>query len=57
MVAALDKEGVQIHVHAIGDGAVHNTLDAYERCVKENGERDDRRNTMTQLCASSDEVT
>lgn len=55
MVAALDKEGVQIHVHAIGDGAVHNTLDAYERCVKENGERDDRRNTMTHVCAITDE--
>ena len=28
MVAALDKAGVQVHVHAIGDGAVRNTLNA-----------------------------
>ena len=55
MVVALDKEGIQVHVHAIGDGAVHNTLDAYERAVEENGERDDRRNTMTHVCAVTDE--
>ena len=54
MVVAMDKEGVQVHVHAIGDGAVHNTLDAYERAVKENGKRDDRRNTMTHVCAVTD---
>ena len=26
MVAALDKAGVQVHVHAIGDGAVRHPL-------------------------------
>lgn len=55
MVVALDKEGVQVHVHAIGDGAVHTTLDAYERAVEENGGREDRRNTMTHVCAVTDE--
>lgn len=55
MVVALDKAGIQVHVHAIGDGAVHNTLDAYERAIRENGERDDRRNTITHICAVSDE--
>ncbi|WP_080798034.1 amidohydrolase [Arabiibacter massiliensis] len=55
MVVALDKAGVQVHVHAIGDGAVHNTLDAYERAAKENGARDDRRNTITHVCAVTDE--
>ena len=55
MIVALDKEGVQVHVHAIGDGAVHNTLDAYERAIKENGKRDDRRNTITHICAVTDE--
>lgn len=55
MIVALDKEGIQVHVHAIGDGAVHDTLDAYERAVQENGERDDRRNTMTHVCAVTDE--
>ncbi len=43
MVAALDKAGVQVHVHAIGDGAVRNTLNAFENAIKENGERADRR--------------
>ena len=50
MVAALDKAGVQVHVHAIGDGAVRNTLNAFENAIKENGERADRRYTMT-MCA------
>ena len=34
MIVALDKEGIQVHVHAIGDGAVHDTLDAYERACR-----------------------
>ena len=55
MVVALDKAGIQVHVHAIGDGAVHNTLDAYERAVQENGTRGDRRNTITHICAVTDE--
>lgn len=55
MVVALDKAGVQVHVHAIGDGAVRNTLDAYERAISENGARDDRRNTMTHVCAVTDD--
>lgn len=55
MVVALDKAGVQVHTHAIGDGAVRHTVDAYERAVQENGERDDRRNTITHVCAVTDE--
>ena len=55
MVAALDKAGVQVHVHAIGDGAVRNTLNAFENAIKENGERADRRYTMTHVCAVADE--
>lgn len=31
MVAALDREGFQIHIHAIGDGAVRISLDALEK--------------------------
>lgn len=50
MVLALDKEGFQIHVHAIGDGAVQQTLDAYEKAVETNGKRD-ARYTMTHVCA------
>jgi predicted amidohydrolase YtcJ len=30
-VTALDREGFQIHVHAIGDAAVHAALDAFEK--------------------------
>ncbi|MEW6129066.1 MAG: amidohydrolase [Acidobacteriota bacterium] len=42
MVAALDREGFQIHVHAIGDRAVRMALDAYEYARKINGSRDSR---------------
>lgn len=54
MVKALDKEGYQIHTHAIGDGAVSNTLDAYEEAQSQNGKRD-ARYTMTHVCSISDE--
>ncbi|HBL26285.1 MAG TPA: amidohydrolase [Acidobacteria bacterium] len=42
MVAALDREGFQIHVHAIGDRAVRITLDAFEKARAANGPRDAR---------------
>ncbi len=42
VVAALDKENVQIHVHAIGDAATRITLDAFEQAQKTNGKRDSR---------------
>jgi predicted amidohydrolase YtcJ len=38
----LDKRGYQVMTHAIGDAAVHTTLDAYEEVEKENGPRDRR---------------
>lgn len=38
----LDKEGIQIHVHVIGDGAAHIALDAFEKAISENGRRDSR---------------
>ena len=47
--------GYQTGVHAIGDGAVRNTLNAFENAIKENGERADRRYTMTHVCAVADE--
>lgn len=53
MVYALDKAGCQIHVHAIGDGAVHYTLNAFEEAQKINGARD-ARHTMTHVCAIQD---
>jgi predicted amidohydrolase YtcJ len=39
---AIDKRGLQIAVHAIGDGAVRAVLDGYEAAEKANGKRDSR---------------
>ena len=37
-----DRRGLQISVHAIGDGAVRMTLDGYEASQQANGNRDSR---------------
>jgi predicted amidohydrolase YtcJ len=37
VVAAADKAGIQIALHAIGDAAVRNALDAIENAYRENG--------------------
>ena len=37
-----DARGLQIAVHAIGDGAVRMVLDGYEKAAKINGKRDSR---------------
>jgi predicted amidohydrolase YtcJ len=42
LVTALDREGFQIHVHAIGDRAVRMALDAFEHARAVNGSRDSR---------------
>ena len=42
MCAALDKAGIQIHVHAIGDAATRITLDGFAVARQQNGERDAR---------------
>lgn len=42
MVAALDREGFQVHLHAIGDRAIRMALDACEAAAKLNGPRDRR---------------
>lgn len=42
LATALDRDGFQIHVHAIGDRAVRDTLDALEAAQKANGVRDAR---------------
>lgn len=41
-VTELDRRGFQVHVHAIGDGGVRMTLDAFERARAANGVRDSR---------------
>ncbi len=48
LAAALDREGWQIHVHAIGDRAIRMTLDAFAHAMKVNGRRD-ARHTITHL--------
>lgn len=41
-VAALDALGFQVHVHAIGDAAVRDALDAFEAAVSANGRTGNR---------------
>ncbi len=48
MCAALDKAGIQIHVHSIGDAATRITLDGFAYARGQNGERDSR-NMITHL--------
>jgi predicted amidohydrolase YtcJ len=48
MCTELDKHKLQIHVHAIGDGATAATLDAFAHAARVNGRRD-ARNMITHL--------
>jgi predicted amidohydrolase YtcJ len=41
-VTALDAEGFQVHIHAIGDRAVRESLSAFEAARKANGNTDNR---------------
>jgi hypothetical protein len=41
-VADFDRAGIQVEIHAIGDGAIRMALDAYEHAAKANGPRDRR---------------
>jgi predicted amidohydrolase YtcJ len=42
IVTALDREGFQVHFHAIGDAAIRECLDAIEAARRANGARDSR---------------
>jgi predicted amidohydrolase YtcJ len=42
LAVALDREGFQIHIHAIGDRAIRESLDALEFAQLKNGARDSR---------------
>ena len=55
MVTAVDRAGLQLHFHAIGDAAVRVALDAIQKAEEANGPRD-RRPLIThlQLVADSD---
>lgn len=48
IAVALDRAGLQIHVHAIGDRAIGVTFDALEEVAKLNGPRD-RRPALTHI--------
>jgi predicted amidohydrolase YtcJ len=48
LAAELDREGFQIHVHAIGDWAIRMTLDAFAYARARNGAHDGR-HTITHL--------
>ena len=41
-VADFDRAGLQVEIHAIGDGAIRMSLDAYEHAATVNGPRDRR---------------
>jgi len=42
LVIELDKNNFQVHIHAIGDAAVHCALDAFAAARRQNGVRDSR---------------
>ncbi len=42
LVTRLDRDGFQVHMHAIGDGAVRQALDAIAAADRANGHRDRR---------------
>lgn len=50
----LDREGISIHVHAIGDLGIRQTLDAFEAMRETNG-KSDNRHLITHLQLISDE--
>ena len=42
IVTRIDKEGFQLHFHAIGDAAIRQVFDALEAARNSNGARDSR---------------
>jgi len=53
LVTRLDAAGFQVHMHAIGDGAVHAGLDAVAAARRANGFRDNR-DTLAHLALIGD---
>ena len=53
MIAAADRAGIDIHVHACGDATVRRALDAIEAAIKVNPARD-RRHTIAHLVMVDD---
>lgn len=55
LAVEIDRRGLQIAVHSIGDGAVRAVLDGYEAAQKANGRRDSRhRVEHIEVIAASD---
>jgi predicted amidohydrolase YtcJ len=55
LAVEIDRRGLQIAVHSIGDGAVRAVLDGYEAAQKVNGKRDSRhRVEHIEVIAASD---
>jgi hypothetical protein len=55
-VVRLDAEGFQVHMHAIGDGAARDALDAVEAARAVNGERDARHHVAHLQVVHPDDV-
>ena len=53
----LDEMGLQIHTHAIGDGAIRSALDAYEHAIFENGPNDNRHQIVHLQLIDLDDIT
>ncbi len=51
-----DRRGLQIAVHAIGDGAVRSVLDGYEKARRANGARDSRHRIEHIEVVSEDDI-
>jgi predicted amidohydrolase YtcJ len=56
LVTRFDSAGLQVHVHAIGDGAVRASLDAFEAARNANGENDHRHNIAHLQLVDPDDV-
>jgi predicted amidohydrolase YtcJ len=56
LITALDRAGFQVHVHAIGDGAVRMALDAFEAAQKSNGRTDLRHHIAHLELISPDDI-
>ena len=55
-VAALDRAGMQVHFHALGDRAVTDALDAVAHALAENGENDNRHHLAHLQVVRSEDV-
>ncbi len=52
----LDNMGIQIHTHAIGDGAIRAALNAYQHAVEKNGPNDNRHQIVHLQLIDNDDI-